>query len=259
MPKLFLVIGWMEAHRLKARLWLLVALAALPLFIVTNLDSYTFNDQTMADQMQSILAALPSAVSPLFSLLAGLTIILTMPLRGRVEWESGQFQTMAMGQHSHYRLETCRFGWYLCLLIGFVAAVLLPWSISMNVSHGINMSELAKLSGIVGFGLLSAIPPLLGLGIALSAIATAYYHRGRGRLLSLTTYLGSFCAILLYGRLISQGVGEQGILFQALPIPFLINDQMFDVALHFELPLFGITTAAFLVFIAGRILEEVEA
>jgi hypothetical protein len=213
-----------------------------------------------ADPKMPPFAGVPAVVITIIAFVAGFLVLMTIPFRGKQEWEDGQFQMIAMGQHSFYKVEFTRFLSYLSLAVLYLVVVLLCASV-YSLKNGIfNIQSVFNMQWIAMHGFISLMPLMLAFGVFVSAINTAYYRDGNSKLLTLVKYVSCFSFFVLTVKTAHWFDDPSHNLLPNfhVPVEFPGVTQL-TVTLNWEFLILSLATAALLIFWSGRVLEEVEA
>lgn len=276
MKNLFLMISWLELVRNRTRSWLLLIIIIAFSFALSTCGRTEghFDMQSGSGEFSQSVPdsnpgsgteySLPAAFPPFaitgITFILGFLVLMTIPFRGKQEWEDGQFQMIAMGDHSFYKVELTRFLSYLSLAALFFVAVLLCSGVFCWKYELFPLASILKLQWVAVYKCASFLPLMLAFGILVSAINTAYYRDGNYKLLTLVKYVSCLSFFVLA---IKTGEWFEDASHNLLPAMQVFIDipggNHITIALNWEFPVLSILTAVLLIYWAGRILEEVEA
>lgn len=280
MKQLFITISWLEFIRSKTRSLLLLIIILAFSFSLSTCDgsgvsirmssqtthptpgsSLIVPDNSMRFELhKSIFAAIPAVIITAIAITLGLIVLMTIPFRGREEWENGQFQMIAMGDYSFYIVEFARFLSYLLLATLFFLIIQVCFSAySWNYDIFTTVS-IINIQWIFAYRFASFIPLMLAFGVLVSAINTAYYRDGTGKILVLVKYLSCFSFFVLVMKTALWFEDPAHNLLPAMQAPVEIPGvRQIIFNLNWEFLLLSLATTALFIFWSGRILEEVEA
>lgn len=280
MKQLFLTIGWLEFVRNKTRSWLLLIIIVAFSFLLSTCGQSgaqihistetTQSSQSLvmpdnsaelqADPRTSLFASMPVVIITSIAFIFGFLVLMTIPFRGKQEWEDGQFQMIAMGDHSFYKVEFTRFLSYLSLAVLFLVTVLFCASVYSWKHDIFTLQSTLNMQLIVAHGFISLMPLMLAFGVFVSAINTAYYRDGNSRLLTIVKYIScsSFFVLTIKTACWFSDAPHNILPSLQLPVEFPGAVQ-FTATLNWEFLILSLLTAALFIFWSGRVLEEVEA
>ena len=278
MKNLFLTISWLELVRNKTRNWLLFIIVVAFSFSLSTCghpDNFVFSQhestsitQPLQDQQVpadsdngfKLEEFFPPFAITMITMFLGFLVLMTVPFRGRQEWEDGQFQMIAMGDHSFYKVELTRFLSYLCLAALFFVTILICSGIFSWRHNLFPVATILKLQGMFMYRFMALVPLMLAFGVLVSAINTAYCRDGNSKLLTLVKYVSCFSFFVLMFKTANWFENPAHLLLPALHIPVEVPGGFSTtLALNFDYPILALSAAALFIFWAGRILEEVEA
>ncbi|SMF22864.1 hypothetical protein SAMN02745866_01453 [Alteromonadaceae bacterium Bs31] len=280
MKQLIFTVGWLEFTRTKTRNWLLLLLILGSAFLLLSYgdsvagfqkhhqddrsDFELISPERLADKRGISnefvnLASIPTAAVTAAVGFFGFIVLLTIPFRSRQEWEDGQFQMISMGRFNFYQVESARFLSYLSLAVLYYFALLGTSSLYAWLSGVSSMQGIKTMNLLISYFFLALVPLMLSFGIFVSAINTAYYRDGGGKLLTLVKYVSCFCFFVLVLKVFRGVVDRETILFPTLDLHIEIENFFEHTArLNFEFLLISLSSAAALLFWSARIMEEVE-
>ena len=275
MTRLFWTISWLERQRIRGRLIAMMIVALLLLLslgqcndtrnIDLNYQSYKSTGVLSLEIFTNLLELLPLASSYATALIFGLLLIVSIPLKGRSDWENGQFQMMTMGRFNHFMVESTRFLFYAIISVLFLAVLVTITTFFAYQGNEFSKSNILSLQLAVGFWFTTLVPFLLSLGLWGSAIAMAYYRDRQGRALTLGMYFGILCFLHVVLKLGHWIHSQESLLLPkfsiqlVLPPEWMTNPMLDQIKLSPELPLLGLVLSFGLLWWTGRILDEVEA
>ena len=280
MKQLFLTICWLELIRAKTRsLLLLVIIIACSFSLSTcghvDADIHISSETTQSAPFagspskpaknlskgdSNLMTAFPPLVITCGAFVLGFIVLMTIPFRGKQEWEDGQFQMIAMGDFSFYRVEFTRFLSYLLLAILFIVTVLLCSSIFCWKNEIFSSETIISLQWLVIHRFVSFMPLMLAFGVLVSAINTAYYQDGNGKILTLVKYISCFSFFVLAMKIGCWFEDMPYRLFPVLEVPInVLEVHQTTLTFGWEFMFLSLAVAALFVFWSGRVLEEVEA
>ena len=279
MKQLFLTVAWLEFTRTSVRSWLLLIIVLgygfflssydLPMASVdieistvqsSELIESLDQEKDLKNNKHHILKQTIKPVVTAAALTLGFIVLMTIPFRGKQEWEDGQFQMIAMGDYSFYQVELVRFLGYLFLSTLFTLAVLFSAGIYLWVHEVATLASIANIQILATYIFIVLVPVLLAFGIFVSAINTAYYREGQGKLLTLIKYVSCLSFFHLTLKAIRSLNEAEGNIIPALRLPISVPG-VFDthVQVSWVAIILSVAVSAGLLYWAGRILEEVEA
>ena len=269
--KLIGALALLEIKRLLGRLWLLFAIVAF-LFLGLNLQigDFTFLSQVESrgersvfefkNNMDFIQSALPKIAMMVMALLSGVILLATAPFRGSEHWRSGGFQIYFMCDHSFYKIEAIRYLILLALGMVFFFLVQGLFGASLLGTPSFTFSYYTKTVLFLGLWFFSGLAVFIGLGSLVSAVLTAYLHRGQSPLLKVLFILGileftsRFYDLALY--MASKDYAS------LLPIPFIFAGEGLlkqELIFPFEWFLGAVFLSLLFLMWGSRIYQEVES
>ncbi len=280
MKQLFLTISWLEFVRNKTRCWFfLIILVAFSFLLSTCGHSNSETNISAEITQSSPLLPSPekndsaefnlggnnfSSFSPFVitgvALFLGFIVLMTIPFRSKQEWEDGQFQMIAMGDHSFYKVESTRFLSYLLLATLFFITVLLCFGIFCWKNEILSLDTIIRLQWLALLRFISFIPLMLAFGVLVAAINTAYYRDGGGRILTLIKYISCFSFFVLAMQAGCWFMDPSHSLIPVMQTTIKLFG-FYPKALTFswDFLVLSVMVAVLFLYWSGRILEEVEA
>lgn len=280
MKNLITTIAWLEYARVKSRVWLLLSLLVAFSFALSTCgranmhvdvgqetappivqqDQQDRNAHSQGPSFHELKQSGPFAFFTFITMILGAIVLLTVPFRGRQEWESGMFQMVVMGDYRMHEVEVARVTSYLMLAAAFFLLVILCSSAYVWKYDLLPGDFILKIYFINAYLFVALIPVMLAFGVMVSAVNTAYYQHGSGRTLSFVKYLSCGVFFICLMKSFHWFLKSEFNLLPAMPMQFDIpGGALVPLTLKWEFPLLTLLLAAFFVFWSGRILEEVEA
>ena len=258
MKALFFTISWLESRRIRRRFILMLVIAMLSSIITKNI-SFVDIDFSFEGQMESgfiqLMPLMPVFAIAVLSQFFLLTILFSCSFRRRDEWDCGQYQVVAMGDHSLMMVEIGRFLFYFLLSMILFLLVWAPIFFYLNKIEYFNEYEWKPISTVLSYWFFVSVPLLISFSLMVGAANLSYFQNGGGKLLTLIVYLGIAAFLLLVNRFF-YWIGSTDGWF--LPQKIVEVGSIVFRLDSLRLSLSWIFTVFFLLW-AGKILEEVES